>query len=200
MFLYSEVQFQIPHVAKDKDTLTSVSIWLMLQQILLFCHWINWGTITCSVLLSEVQCPGRDGAESSCRLVLNSAESPRHSLSPVHILVLRNPQRNPAWSLPSSLEQQLHKLTWASWVLLTDGAPPYLWQVAVINFAQGHSEAAQDGGVWELKFSLRIICMYPSSVSFFKPQALGKSVLFLFLKLSIMAMKKKDIKVRPPPL
>lgn len=104
------------------------------------------------VLLSEVQCPGRNRKDSSCSPVQNSAVW--SSLSPVHILALRNPRR----SLPTFLEQQLHKQTWASWAPLTDAGPPHLWQVAVTNFWQGHSKKLriketrrQHSGVWELK-------------------------------------------------
>ncbi len=55
-----------------------------------------------------------------------------------HSCPQESPWRNLAWSLPSFLEQQLHEQTRASWAPLTDGGPPYPWQIEVINFSQGH--------------------------------------------------------------
>lgn len=117
------------------------------------------------LLLSEVQCPGRSIKDSSCSLALNSALW-SCSLSPDHILVLRNPRKNQAWSLPWFSERQLHKRTWASWAPLTDGGPPHLWQVAVINFWRGHWKKLQkketrgyNSEAWELKtdFSVSLL-------------------------------------------
>ncbi|CAB1445077.1 unnamed protein product [Pleuronectes platessa] len=58
-----------------------------------------------------------------------------------------NPCRISAWSLPSFSQQQLNLQIRPSQVLLTDGGPPHLSQVAAINFEQGHREEDQVSGV-----------------------------------------------------